>query len=50
MAILTTPVTYPGDGNYWLVYESAANTATVKVCAVVANTPSASVYNVRVLQ
>lgn len=43
-----TPQTYPGDGNYWLGYMSAANTVTVKVCAAVAGTPVSSVYNVRV--
>jgi hypothetical protein len=45
-----SPVTYPGDGNYWLAYVSAADTVTVKVCAVATLTPSASVYNVRVIQ
>jgi hypothetical protein len=42
------PATYPGDGFIWETYVSAANTATVKVCAIVAGTPTASVYNVRV--
>lgn len=50
MAVVATPVTYPGDGNYWLAYASAGGTATVKVCAAVAGTPGASAYNVRVLQ
>jgi hypothetical protein len=44
----TTPATYPGDGFIWESYISAANTATVKVCAIVAGTPTASVYNVRI--
>lgn len=50
MAASASPVTYPGDGNYWLAYVSSSNTVTVKVCAAVAGTPSASAYNVRVLQ
>jgi hypothetical protein len=50
MAVTATPVTYPGDGNYWLGYVSSAGTVTVKVCAAVAGTPGASAYNVRVIQ
>lgn len=50
MSVTATPVTYPGDGNTWLAYTSAAGTATVKVCAIVAGTPVASTYNVRALQ
>ena len=46
-AFAVTPVTYPGDGFYWYGYLSAANTVTVKVCAAVAGTPTASVYNIR---
>ncbi len=49
MVATATPSTYPGDGNYWLAYVSAANTVTVEVCAAVAGTPTASVYNVRVI-
>lgn len=49
MAIAATPATYPGDGFYWDAYESSANTATVRVCAAVAGTPSASTYNLRAL-
>lgn len=45
-----SPATYPGDGNYWLAYVSASNTITVKVCAVVAGTPTASTYNVRLIR
>ncbi len=45
-----TPVTYPGDGITWKAYVSAADTVTVKVCAIVDATPTASVYNVRVTQ
>lgn len=50
MAIVTTPTAYPGDGFFWHAYASSANTATVSVCAAVAGTPSASTYNLRVLQ
>lgn len=50
MAVSASPVTYPGDGNYWLSYVSASNTVTVKVCATVAGTPTASTYNVRVIR
>ncbi len=49
MAIVVTPVTYPGDGTDWKGYVSSANTITVKVCALVVVTPTSSNYNVRVL-
>jgi hypothetical protein len=48
MAVIATPTTYPGDGNYWYAYVSAANTVTNKVCAAISGTPTASVYNDRV--
>jgi len=50
MTVVATPGTYPGDGNYWLAYVSASNTVTTKVCAVIAGTPTASTYNIRVIQ
>lgn len=50
MGSVSTPTTYPGDGNFWLSYVSAANTVTTKVCAAVAGTPTASTYNIRVIQ
>ncbi|MGG2044131.1 hypothetical protein [Burkholderia gladioli] len=50
MVAQASPVTYPGDGNVWSAYVSGADTVTIKVCAVVAGTPTASTYNVRVLQ
>ncbi|MCM0084391.1 hypothetical protein L4X63_22670, partial [Geomonas sp. Red32] len=50
MAVVATPVTYPGDGAMWSGYVSSANTVTVKVCVMSAMTPSTSAYNVRVLQ
>lgn len=50
MVVNTSPTTYPGDGNIWESYISAANTVITKVCAIVAGTPVASTYNVRVSQ
>lgn len=50
MVVQTTPVTYPGDGAEWEAYVSSANTVTIKVCAIIALTPTASTYNVRVIQ
>lgn len=50
MAVVATPVTYPTTGNFWQAYVSSANTVTVAICAAVADTPTASTYNVRVLQ
>jgi hypothetical protein len=48
-AITATPRTYPGAGFTWSQpYLSATDTVTVSVCAAVAGTPTASVYNVRV--
>jgi len=50
MVAVASPATYPGDGNYWLAYVSAAGTVTVKVCASIAGTPTASAYNVRLIR
>ena len=50
MIVDTTPATYPGDAYFWKAYASAAGTATVKVCAAIAGTPTASAYNLRVIQ
>lgn len=50
MAAVATPNTYPGDAAYWKSYVSAADTVTVKVCAAIALTPTASTYNIRVIQ
>lgn len=50
MGVVATPVTYPGDGSTWLAYVSSAGTVTVEVCALIAVTPTASAYNVRVIQ
>ena len=50
MAAIATPATYPGAGFDWAGYVSAAGVVTVQICAIVAGTPTASVYNVRVIQ
>jgi hypothetical protein len=50
MVAVASPNTYPGDGNYWDARVTASGTVTVKVCAAVAQTPTASTYNVRILQ
>lgn len=50
MVALADPNTYPGDGTVWDAQITSANTATVKVCAIVALSPGAATYNVRVLQ
>ena len=50
MAVVATPNTYPGAGNVWNSYVSAGNTVTTQICAIVAATPTASTYNVRVMQ
>jgi hypothetical protein len=50
MVAVASPITYPGDGMAWRSYVSSANTVTVKVCAEVPGTPTASTYNVRVIQ
>lgn len=50
MAVVATPNTYPGDAVYWKAYVSGADTVTVKVCAAIALTPTASTYNLRVIQ
>lgn len=49
MAVAVTPVTYPGDGVYWMGYRTNNNEATVKVCTVAAITPTSSTYNVRAI-
>jgi hypothetical protein len=50
MTVQVSPNTYPGDGTLYFGYVSANGTVTVKACAVVALTPTASTYNVRVTQ
>lgn len=50
MVSSASPNTYPGDGSTWSAQVTSSNTVTVRVCATVALTPTASTYNVRVLQ
>jgi hypothetical protein len=51
MAITATPAATPGAGFYESPpYVSSSNTVTVSICAAVAGTPTATTYNVRVLQ
>jgi len=52
MAVATSPAggTTAGAGFTWQGYVNAPGTVTVQVCAVVAGTPTATTYNVRVLQ
>lgn len=49
-AVIVSPNTYPGDGIIWYGYVSANGTVTVKVCSILALTPTASTYNVKVIQ
>lgn len=50
MNVEATPNTYPGDSAFWKAYVSAANTITTLICEAVAGTPTASTYNLKVLQ
>ena len=49
MVVAVSPVSNSVAGTYWDGYVSAPNTVIVRVCAAVASTPTASVYNIRVL-
>lgn len=52
MTVSASPQTFPGSGFFWRGYVSAANTVTVLICSAQGgtNTPTASLYNVRVEQ
>lgn len=50
MPVAVSANTYPGDGVVAFGYVSANGTVTVKVCAIIGLTPTASTYNVRVIQ
>ena len=50
MTVSCTPNTFPGNGISWMAYVSAAGTVTVVITAIIAATPAASTYNVRVHQ
>lgn len=49
MVANASPSIYPGDGFTWSAQVTSANTVTVRVTAVVAGTPNASTYLVRVV-
>lgn len=44
------PSANPGTGMAWFAFVSASNTVTVKVCALLAGTPTSTTYNVRIEQ
>lgn len=50
MVALADPNTYPGDGIIWDGQVTSAGVVTVKVCAILALTPTVSTYNVRIIQ
>jgi hypothetical protein len=50
MVVVATPQTYPGDGFIWTGSVATEGLVTVKLCAIAAGTPTASTYNIRVLQ
>lgn len=50
MAVDASPSADPGVGFSWNGFVSAANTVTTRVCAIVAGTPTASAYNIRVIK
>lgn len=50
MTVAVSANTYPGDGVVAFGYVSSNGTVTVKVCAIIGLTPTASTYNVRVIQ
>jgi hypothetical protein len=47
MAVVCSPVSYPGDGFTWNAYVSAAGTVTVFLTCIGVGTPVSSAYNVR---
>jgi len=49
-AFITTPQNYPGDGSDWYSYLSAPGELTTKACAIVALTPAATSYVVKILK
>jgi hypothetical protein len=50
MTAIASPAANPGASMGWYAFISAANTVTVKVCALLAGTPTSTTYNVKVLQ
>lgn len=50
MTVTVSPNTYPGDAIDWRGYVSVNGTVTIIISAIIAATPAASTYNVRVHQ
>jgi len=51
MVATASPVTYPGDGIYWVAYVGSADNTTVKVCSTFTSlTPTSSTYNIRIVK
>jgi hypothetical protein len=50
MVAVCSPQSYPGAGFVWDAYVSSANTVTARLTCVLAGTPVASIYSVRVLE
>ncbi|WP_175777531.1 hypothetical protein [Burkholderia anthina] len=50
MTVTVSPSANPGAGFDWNGYVSASGTVTVNLCAIAAGTPTATIYNVRVIQ
>ncbi|MFZ0640653.1 MAG: glycosyl hydrolase family 28-related protein [Candidatus Acidiferrales bacterium] len=50
MAVSVSPQSSPGSNVTWSAFVSAANTVDVRLCTLVAFTPSAVTYNVRVIR
>ncbi len=50
MAVVVTPSAYPGNGVDWAGYVSSSGVVTVVITAIIAVTPTATTYNVRVIQ
>lgn len=47
---ITTPQTYPGAGLTWSSYLSGSTTITTQLCSDVTITPTASIYNVKIIK
>lgn len=50
MVAVANPTANPGSGVQWQAYVSSANTVTVQACVLLLLTPTATTYNVRVIQ
>lgn len=52
MSVIASPAAFPGTGFYWLGYVTSTNNVSVEICSAQGgtNTPTATTYNVRVVQ